>query len=63
MTSPSQVNIVRPQPSSLRAVWPDEARHFTPWLAENLDWLDSLELGALELVRTEMQLPKVGRSL
>ena len=63
MTSPSQVNIVRPQPASLRAVWPDEARHFTPWLAQNLDWLESLELGPLELVRTEQQLPKVGRSL
>lgn len=57
------MNIVRPQPASLRAVWPDEARQFTPWLAGNLDWLESLDLGALELVRTEMLLPKVGRSL
>ena len=37
----------------VREVWPHEALHFTPWLAENLDLLgDALGL-KLELVQTE----------
>lgn len=55
--------IVRPQPVSLRTVWPMEAADFTPWLADNLDWLEVLELGPLKLIRKEMPLPDVGRSL
>ena len=40
---------------NLREIWPDEARNFTPWLAENLDLL-SEELGLdLELVDTEAE--------
>ena len=27
------------KPVSLREAWPDEARHFTPWLADNIDLL------------------------
>lgn len=58
------VRIVRPVPAAVRSVWPGEATHFTPWLAENLDWLeDSLQLGPLELVGTEVLLPTVARSL
>ena len=39
--------------SDLRKVWPDEARDFTPWLANNLDLLNNeLDL-TLELVEKE----------
>ena len=31
--------IARLEPVDLREVWPDEARHFTPWLLNNLDAL------------------------
>ncbi|SDM41465.1 hypothetical protein SAMN05660642_02453 [Geodermatophilus siccatus] len=44
-------------------MWPGEATHFTPWLAANLDWLDALGLGRLELVGTEVVLPTVNRNL
>ena len=38
----------------VRRAWAHEARNFTPWLSENLDWL-SAELGiALELEDTEV---------
>jgi hypothetical protein len=41
------------QEVNLREAWPDEARHFTPWLAENLHFLGK-ELGIeLELVEAE----------
>ncbi len=55
--------IVRPDPVGVRTVWPGEATHFTPWLAENLDWLDGLGLGPLELLGTEVALPTVNRNL
>lgn len=39
---------------TLKALWPGEATHFTPWLAQNLDVLGS-KLGMdLELVSTEV---------
>lgn len=64
VTGPGQVHrIVRPQPVAVRTVWPGEATHFTPWLAVNLDWLEPLGLGPLELLGTEVPLPTVGRSL
>ena len=41
------------EPVDMREVWPDEARDFTPWLAENLDLLsDALHMD-LELVQEE----------
>ena len=45
--------LVRLEPVGLREVWPDEARNFTPWLADNLDVLEkTLDIG-LELERVE----------
>jgi hypothetical protein len=52
-----------PQPASIREVWPNEALHFTPWLAKNLHVLDLLNLGSLELVRREVILPGTLRAL
>lgn len=64
MSLPDQVErIVRPKPVAVRVVWPGEATHFTPWLAANLDWLETLGLGPLELVGTEVTLPTVNRNL
>ena len=41
----------------VREVWPHEAQDFTPWLAQNLDWLSvKLGIGDLELEDTEVQI-------
>ncbi|MCY3692272.1 MAG: DUF4268 domain-containing protein [Chloroflexota bacterium] len=54
MTTPE---IGKLEPVGLRSIWPDEARDFTPWLAQNLDLLGA-ELGMeLELDRQEVTLP------
>ena len=45
--------IVRPQNVEPRAVWPHEARDFTPWLAENLGYLAEPLGIELELEATE----------
>ena len=49
------------EPVSLRQVWPDEARDFTPWLADNLHLLGAELNLALELVEVEATLPEAGR--
>lgn len=49
------------EPVSLRRVWPDEARDFTPWLADNLNLLGAKLNLALELVEVEATLPEAGR--
>ena len=49
------------EPVSLRQVWPDEARDFTPWLANHLSLLDAKLDLALELVEVEATLPVAGR--
>ena len=49
------------QPVGLREAWPDEARHFTPWLAGHLHLLGArLNIG-LELEDVEATLPEAGR--
>ena len=48
-------------PVSLREVWPDEARDFTPWLANHLHLLESKLNLALQLVAVEATLPEAGR--
>ena len=49
------------EPVSLRQVWPDEARDFTPWLKDHLQMLGSKLNLALEVVATEVTLPGAGR--
>ena len=49
------------EPVSLRQVWPDEARDFTPWLADHLHLLGAELNLALELVEVEATLPEAGR--
>ena len=49
------------EPVSLRQVWPDEARDFTPWLADHLHLLGAELNLALELVAVEATLPDAGR--
>jgi hypothetical protein len=44
----------RLQTAPLREAWPHEARHFTPWLAENLDHLSEAIGVSLELTGTEV---------
>lgn len=49
------------KPVGLREVWPHEAHHFTPWLAENIERLGAeLDL-RFEQVATEVTLPGAGR--
>jgi hypothetical protein len=63
LPTPAARQIVRPERVSARLVWPSEAVDFTPWLAANLDFLDDLGIGRLDLVGVEAQLPGLGRSL
>ena len=49
------------EPVSLRKAWPDEARDFTPWLANHLHLLGAELNLALELVAVEATLPAAGR--
>jgi len=53
-----------PTPAVVRDVWPTEAYHFTPWLAEHLDLVaEHVGLGPLELVEMEKSIPGTGRAL
>lgn len=55
--------IVRPQHVDIREAWPREDRDLTPWLADNLDYLDDLGLGELDAVDTEVTIPGARRQL
>ena len=57
------VEVTRATSVDIREAWPNEARDFTPWLAEHLEWLaEDLNLGPLDLEATEVAIPG-GRSL
>ena len=49
------------KPVGLREAWPDEARHFTPWLATNIERLGGKLDLRLEAVQVEVTLPGAGR--
>lgn len=49
------------KPVSLREAWPNEARDFTPWLAQHIDQLGAKLDLRLERVREEVTLPGAGR--
>ncbi|CAJ2377120.1 MAG: DUF4268 domain-containing protein [Gammaproteobacteria bacterium] len=52
MTDPEKFGTLEKQ--DVRDCWPDEARHFTPWLAKNIDLLgEVLGLDGLEAVEEE----------
>lgn len=55
--------IVRPEVVNVRTVWRSEPADFTPWLAQNLDWLEDLGLGPLTCIATEVVIPGTGRAL
>lgn len=43
---------------NVREIWKSEPRHFTRWLAENIDFLnDKLDI-ALNVIETEKQLDR-----
>ena len=50
------MNISRLGSVSLRGLWPNEARDFTTWLAENLDFLGE----ALGVIPSSLSTPAVG---
>ena len=41
------------QETNLRKVWPNEAKDFTPWLAEHLEYIGNILEMDLELVEKE----------
>ncbi len=55
----SEINAL--EPVGLREVWPDEARNFTPWLKDHLQFLGCKLNLALEPVAAEVILPGAGR--
>lgn len=59
----ARARIRRPVTGSVREVWPSEPRDFTPWLAENTDYLEVLGLGHLSVVAVEATLPDSYRAL
>ena len=59
MTTPNLAKIERI--SNLRDTWPNEAQHFTPWLADNLDQLG--EALGMDLEFQQVEAPVGGYSL
>jgi hypothetical protein len=53
----------KPELIELREAWPREDQDFTPWLADNLDYLTDLGFGQLTIIDTEVRVPGVGRQL
>lgn len=49
----SEINLGEIERVGVKEVWPDEARDFTPWLADNLEMLGDALGVELKLVRTE----------
>ena len=49
------IDVDRLSPVPIRDVWPDEARHLTPWLAENLEHISEALGMDLDLVGAEVQ--------
>ena len=45
---------------SLREAWPDEARHFTPWLADHLELLGAEPALDLELEQAQVETTSLG---
>lgn len=59
----SLVPLSRAERVNVRTAWSYEDRHFTPWLAENLDWLEIPMLGPLRKTGVEVRLPGTDRAL
>lgn len=57
------MKFVRPTSIPIRQAWPREDTDFTPWLAENLDYLEDTALGYLEVLKTEVTIPGFKRKL
>ncbi|MFS8096738.1 DUF4268 domain-containing protein [Lentzea alba] len=65
---PPTVNLTRLKPVDIRAAWPTEAHHFTPWLLTNADLLSEVlgldvELESREYKVGKFSLDIIGREL
>ena len=57
-----QIPLTRIEPVPVKDIWPHEERHFTPWLAENIEFLnDALDLD-MEVIAHEQAIPGAGRA-
>ena len=57
------MNFAKPEKIPLKQAWKREDKDFTPWLAENLHYLNDLGLGEISLIDIEVKVPGVGRRL